>query len=107
MNNDLTSNIPSNNKILALFCYNAEVVNGETMKETSFYPVPVFAKNLEEAKNIMSEVLDIPVSHFGKWEVIGDEDGFAPSIYIEIEDEGSVIIYSFDVFTTVNTLHLV
>ncbi|MBQ2922662.1 MAG: hypothetical protein IJE60_06170 [Tyzzerella sp.] len=41
-----------------------------------------------------------------EWELVGEEDGFCPSICIGYKVGAMEAGYSFDVYTTVNTIHL-
>jgi hypothetical protein len=41
-----------------------------------------------------------------EWELVGEEDGFCPSLSIGYKVGPMVVGYSFDVYTTVNTIHL-
>ncbi len=113
--NNLTANIPADRNILCLVNYNANAVNSWSKECIDSYPLlnePIFGRNLDEIKSILANKFNLPLENLTEWEVIGDEDGFAPSICIELRNIlcGEIhvdALYSFDVYTTVNTLNLV
>lgn len=114
LSNNLTKNIPADCNILCLVNYNVSAVNSRTGESINQYPLlnkPLFGRNLDEVKSQLANMFNLPLENFSDWSVIGDEDDFAPSICIELRDIlcGEIhvdVLYSFDVYTTVNTLNL-
>jgi hypothetical protein len=114
LSNNLTKGIPADRNILCLVNYNANAVNSRTKECIDSYPLlnkPLFGRNLDEIKSALASMFNLPLENLSDWDVIGDEDGFAPSICIELRGIlcGEICVdalYSFDVYTTVNTLNL-
>ena len=114
LSNNLTKDIPADRNILCLVNYNANAVNSSSKECIDSYPLvnePLFGRNLDEIKSILANKFNLPLENLTEWDVIGDEDGFAPSICIELRGIlcGEIhvdALYSFDVYTTVNTLNL-
>ena len=114
LSNNLTKDIPADRNILCLVNYNANAVNSSSKECIDSYPLvnePLFGRNLDEIKSILAHKFNLPLENLSDWDIIGDEDGFAPSICIELRNIlcGEIhvdALYSFDVYTTVNTLNL-
>lgn len=114
LSNNLTANIPADCNILCLVNYNvsAHIPNGgERIKSYPLLNKPLFGRNLDEVKSNLASMFNLPLENLSEWDIVGDEDGFAPSIYIEVRGIlcGEIhvdVLYSFDVYTTVNTLNL-
>lgn len=114
LSNNLTKDIPADRNIFCLINYNADAFNSRTGERINSYPLlnkPLFGRNLDEVKSQLANMFNLPLENLSDWDVVGDEDGFAPSIYIELRSIlcGEIhvdVIYSFDVYTTVNTLNL-
>jgi hypothetical protein len=111
MNNINLMNVPAENRCFCLINYNActEVTDKDGKRNFIELPQlkPIFARTMEEAKRELAAILGVNLNLFGEWDVVGDEDGFAPSICIGYRAGAIEAGYSFDVYTTVNTLYLV
>ena len=103
-------NVPSECRCFCLTNYNAfaEVVDNEGKRNFIDLPTlkPIFAVSLERAKRELAERLDIDINLMTEWELVGEDDGFCPSLSIGYKVGPMVVGYSFDVYTTVNTIHL-
>ena len=103
-------NVPSDCRCFCLTNYNAygEVEDREGKRNFVDLPLlqPIFASSLEKAKEELAKRIDVPVSMLVDWELVGEEDGFCPSICTGYKFGAIEVGYSFDVYTTVNTIHL-
>lgn len=103
-------NVPSENRCFCLINYNAfaEVVDKDGKRNFIDLPQlkPIFATSLERAKRELAEMLNVDINLMTEWELVGEEDGFCPSICIGYKAGALEAGYSFDVYTTVNTIHL-
>ena len=110
MNNINMLNVPSEWRWFCLANYNAfaEVKDKNGHRNYIDLPQlkPIFATSLENAKLELAEMLDIDINLMTEWELVGEEDGFCPSICIGYKVGAMEAGYSFDVYTTVNTIHL-
>lgn len=110
MNNIEMLNVPSDCRFFCLINYNAfaEVVDKDGKRNFIDLPQlkPIFAPSLKAAKLQLAEMLKVDISDMTKWESFGDEDGFCPSLCIGYKVGALEANYSFDVYTTVNTIHL-
>lgn len=110
MNNINMLNVPSESRWFCFTNYNAfaEVVDKEGDRIFIDLPMlkPIFANSLEKAKRELADMLDIDINLMTEWELVGEEDGFCPSLSIGYKVGAMVAGYSFDVYTTVNTIHL-
>ena len=110
MNNINMLNVPSENRCFCLTNYNAfaEVVDKDGKRNFIDLPrlEPIFAISLEAAKHSLANTLGVDISLMTEWELVGEEDGFCPSICIGYKVGAMEAGYSFDVYTTVNTIHL-
>lgn len=110
MNNINMLNVPSENRCFCLINYNAfaEVVDKDGKRNFIDLPQlkPIFATSLERAKRELAEMLNVDINLMTEWELVGEEDGFCPSICIGYKAGALEAGYSFDVYTTVNTIHL-
>ena len=110
MNNINMLNVPSECRCFCLTNYNAfaEVKDKDGDRVFIDLPTlkPIFAITLEQAKRELAEMLDIDINLMTEWELVGEEDGFCPSLSIGYKVGAMVAGYSFDVYTTVNTIHL-
>ena len=111
MNNINLMNVPAENRCFCLTNYNAfaEVTDKDGKRNFIDLPQlkPIFAKTLEEARLELAVMLNVDFRFMSEWECVGEEDGFCPSICIGYKLGAFEAGYSFDVYTTVNTLHLV
>lgn len=112
MNYDNLMNVPADERIFCLTNYRAvsEVVDKDGKSNYIDLPrlEPIYAKSLEEAKSKLAEMVGVNPDLFDEWQVIGEEDGFTPSICIGYSVGKSFSAgYNFDVYMTVNTLYLV
>lgn len=111
MNNLTLHTVPADSRFYCLINYNAFSSVEDKDGKSHYIDLPrlnpIFASTLEEAKMKLAEILGVNENILGEWDVIGDEDGFAPSICIGYEVGPHSAGYSFDVYTTVNTLALV
>lgn len=103
-------NVPSENRLFCLVNYNAltEVKDKDGNYNFIDLPLlkPIFATSLEEAKRELAEVLKVDINLMTEWELVGEDNGFCPSLSIGYKVGPIVAGYSFDVYTTVNTIHL-
>jgi len=110
MNNINMLNVPSDCRSFCLINYNAfaEVVDKDGKHNYIDLPrlEPIFAISLEAAKHLLASALNVDISAMTEWELVGVEDGFCPSISIGYKVGAMEAGYSFDVYTTVNTIHL-
>lgn len=110
MNNLNYLNVPAENRCFCLINYNAdaEVTDRDDKRNFVDLPLlePIFARTLEEAKSELATRLNVDPKFMSEWECIGEEGAFCPSICIGYKFGAFEAGYSFDVFTTVNTLHL-
>ena len=111
MNNINMLNVPAENRCFCLVNYNAfsEVTDRDGKRNFVDLPLlqPIFARSLEEAKRELAARLNVDLRFMSEWECVGEEDGFCPSICTGYKFGAIEAGYSFDVYTTVNTLHLV
>lgn len=111
MNDINMLNVPSECRCFCLVNYNAysEVEDREGKRNFVDLPLlrPIFAVSLEDAKRELAEILKVNINFLSEWETVGEEDGFCPSICIGYKFGAFEAGYSFDVYTTVNTLYLV
>ena len=117
MSANLIKNIPADCKLFCLLNYNVHnfvSATGEALPDefNSLLKEPIIARSLAEAKQHLANKFNLPLENLTDWEVIGDlDENFAPSIYIVLKnilcgEEYIDACYSFDVYTTVNTLEL-
>ncbi|MBR2506520.1 MAG: hypothetical protein IKB70_06315 [Bacilli bacterium] len=114
LRNNLTKDIPADCNLFCLVNYNVSAANSKTGECIDSYPLlnkPLFGRNLDEVKSQLANMFNLPLENLSKWDVIGDDDNFAPSICVELRGIlcGEIhvdALYSFDVYTTVNTLNL-
>lgn len=110
MNNINMLNVPSECRCFCLTNYNAfaEVADKDGCRNYIDLPrlEPIFAVSLEKAKRELAERLKVDIALMTEWELVGEEDGFCPSICIGYKVGAIEAGYSFDVYTTVNTIHL-
>ena len=110
MNSINLMNVPSDCRIFCLVNYNAfaEVVDKDGKHNYIDLPVlkPIFATCLEHARQEVADALNIDINLLTEWELVGEEDGFCPSLSIGYKAGAMDAGYSFDVYTTVNTIHL-
>lgn len=103
-------NVPSECRSFCLINYNAfaEVVDKEGKCNYTDLPrlEPIFAISLEAAKHLLAKALNVDISVMTEWELVGEDDGFCPSLSIGYKVGAIEAGYSFDVYTTVNTIHL-
>lgn len=103
-------NVPSDCRCFCLTNYNAfaEVVDKDGKHNCIDLPrlKPIFAISLEAAKHSLANALNVDISAMTEWELVGEENGFCPSICIGYKVGAMEVGYSFDVYTTVNTIHL-
>ncbi len=103
-------NVPSDCRSFCLTNYNAyaEVVDKDGKRNFIDLPClePIFAISLEAAKHSLAKALNVDISLMSEWELVGEENGFCPSICIGYKVGAIEAGYSFDVYTTVNTIHL-
>jgi hypothetical protein len=111
MNNINMLNVPAENRCFCLVNYNAYSEVEDREGKRNFVDLallqPIFAKTLEEAKRELAAMINVDLRLMSEWECVGEEDGFCPSICIGYKLGAFEAGYSFDVYTTVNTLHLV
>lgn len=111
MNNINMLNVPSDCRCFCLTNYNAFAEVADINGNRKFIDLPklepIFARSLEEAKEELARRINVPLSALVEWECVGEEDGFCPSICTGYKFGAIEAGYSFDVYTTVNTLHLV
>lgn len=111
MNNINLMNVPAECRCFCLTNYHAysEVTDKDGKRNFIDLPKlePIFAVSLERAKRELAERLNVDLSLMSEWECVGEEDGFCPSICIGYKAGAFEAGYSFDVYTTVNTLYLV
>lgn len=110
MNSINLMNVPLEHRLFCFTNYNAfaTVVDNDGGQNYIDLPrlEPIFAISLEEAKHKLAVMLDVDISLMNEWELVGEEDGFCPSLSIGYKVGAMVAGYSFDVYTTVNTIHL-
>lgn len=114
LSNNLTKDIPADRNFFCFVNYNVSACipnGGERIKSYPLLNKPLFGRNLDEVKSQLANMFNLPLENLSDWDVVGDEDGFAPSMYIELRSIlcGEIhvdAVYSFDVYTTVNTLNL-
>lgn len=110
MNNINMLNVPSDHRLFCLTNYNAvaKVVDNDDNRNFIDLPLlePIFAISLEAAKHSLAATLGVDISLMSEWELVGEEDGFCPSLSIGYKVGAIEAGYSFDVYTTVNTIHL-
>lgn len=110
MNNINMLNVPAECRCFCLTNYNAfaEVKDHEGDRVYIDLPKlkPIFATSLENAKRELAERLNVDIKLMTEWELIGEDDGFCPSLSIGYKVGAMEAGYSFDVYTTVNTIHL-
>lgn len=103
-------NVPSECRCFCLTNYNAFAEVKDINGHRNFIDLPqlkpIFAVSLENAKRELAEMLDIDINLMTEWELVGEDDGFCPSLSIGYKVGPMVVGYSFDVYTTVNTIHL-
>lgn len=111
MNNINILNVPADCRCFCLTNYNAFAEVADINGNRKFIDLPklepIFARSLEEAKEELARRINVPLSALVEWECVGEEDGFCPSICTGYKFGAFEAGYSFDVYTTVNTLHLV
>jgi hypothetical protein len=110
MNSINLMNVPSERRLFCLTNYNAFATVVDNGGDQNYIDLPrlepIFAVSLEEAKHKLAVMLDVDISLMTEWELVGEEDGFCPSISIGYKVGAMEAGYSFDVYTTVNTIHL-
>ena len=110
MNNINMLNVPSECRCFCLTNYNAFAEVKDKDGDRIFIDLPtlkpIFAITLEQAKRELAEMLKVDISLMTEWELVGEDDGFCPSLSIGYKVGPMVVGYSFDVYTTVNTIHL-
>jgi hypothetical protein len=110
MNNINMLNVPADCRCFCLTNYNAfaEVVDNEGKRNFIDLPKlqPIFATSLDKAKRELAKMLKVDINLLTEWELVGEEDGFCPSLSICYKVGAMEAGYSFDVYTTVNTIHL-
>lgn len=103
-------NVPSDCRRFCLINYNAtaEVVDNNGNYNYIDLPQlkPIFAASLEEVKHELAKILNIDINLMTEWELVGEDNGFCPSLSISYKVGTMEAGYSFDVYTTVNTIHL-
>lgn len=112
MNNINMLNVPADCRLFCLVNYNAF---GSMLTENGTHmhcalpqlEKPIIAPTLDEALKLLAKRLGISVDMLSPWEDIGEEDGFTPSLATGYKTATMEAGYSFDVYTTVNTLYLV
>lgn len=111
MNSINLMNVPSDCRVFCLVNYNAysEVEDREGKRNFVGLPLlePILAPSMKWAKEELAKRINVPVSALCDWECVGEEGNFCPSICIGYKFGAIEAGYSFDVYTTVNTLHLV
>lgn len=111
MNSTELMNVPADDRRFCFVNYNAfgEVrdKNGcDHFVDLPLLKEPIIASNLEHARIKLAKILRVPVDAMTQWEEVGEDDGFTPSLSIGFETTIMTAGYSFDVYTTVNTLAL-
>ena len=110
MNSINLINVPSDRRLFCLVNYNAltEVKDKDGKYNYIDLPLlkPIFATSLEEAKRQLAEMLKVDINLMAEWELVGEDNGFCPSLSIGYKVGAMETGYSFDVYTTVNTIHL-
>lgn len=103
-------NVPANCRCFCLTNYNAsaEVVDNNGNYNYTDLPLlkPIFATSLEEAKRELAEILKVDINLMTEWELVGEDNGFCPSLSIGYKAGAMEAGYSFDIYTTVNALYL-
>jgi hypothetical protein len=111
MNDINLMNVPAENRCFCLTNYRAfaKVTHKDGKRNFAELPKlePIFAKTMEEAKRELAAMLNVDLRLMSEWEVTDKEYSFCPSICICIKEGAIEVGYSFFVYTTVNTLHLV
>lgn len=111
MNNINLMNVPAECRCFCLVNYHAysEVTDKDGKRNFIDLPElkPIFATSMEDAKRELAAMINVDLRFMSEWECVGEEDDFCPSICIGYKFGAIEVGYSFDVFTTVNTLHLV
>ena len=112
MNYNNLMNVPADERIFCLTNYRAisEVVDKDGKSNYIDLPrlEPIYAKSLTEAKCKLAEMVGVNPDLLREWQIVGEEDGFTPSICIGYSVGASFSAsYHFDVYATVNALHLV
>lgn len=112
MNYNNLMNVPADERIFCLTNYRAisEVVDKDG--KSNYIDLPhlehIYAKSLQEAKSKLAEMVGVNPDLLREWQIVGEEDGFTPSICIGYSAGTSFSAsYHFDVYATVNALHLV
>lgn len=104
-------NVPTKSSLFCLVNYSvcASVLNGDERIYFDLAPInePIIARSLEEAKTILAKKLNVDVNLLSEWDLVGEEDEFSPSICIGYNAGAFGAGYSFDVYKTINTYHLV
>jgi hypothetical protein len=112
MNNINMLNVPADCR---RFCLVNDNAFGSMLTESGTYmhcalpqlEKPIIASNLDEARKLLAKRLEISVDMLSEWQDVGEEDGFTSSLGIGYKTATMEAGYSFDVYTTVNTLHLI
>ena len=103
-------NVPSDYRCFCLSNYNAFATVIDNNGNHIYIDLPqlklIFAVSLEKAKCELAEILKVDISLMTEWEPVGEEDGFCPSLSIGYKVGAIEAGYSFDVYTSVNTFHL-
>lgn len=103
-------NVPSDCRRFCLINYNAFAEVVDKNGKRNYIDLPqlksIFAVSLEDAKRELAKELNIDINLITEWELVGEDDGFCPSLCIGYKVGAMEAGYSFDVFTTVNTIHL-
>jgi hypothetical protein len=111
MNNINMLNVPADCRLFCLVNYNAFATivdkdGKETYVDLPIIEKPIIVKSLAEAKKELAEFWKVPVDLVDDFVDDGEEDGFCPSMATGFKTALMEAGYSFDVYTTVNTLHL-
>lgn len=112
MNNIDMLNVPSDCRLFCLVNYNAfaTIANKdgkETYVDLPLIEKPIIVKTLAEAKEKLAKIWNLSsVNLVDDFEEVGEEDGFCPSVATGFKTSVMEAGYSFDVYTTVNTLYL-
>lgn len=111
MNSINLMNVPSENRLFCFVNYNAfaeiKDKNGCTLyADLELLKEPIIASSLDTARKKLAKILRVPVETMTQWEEVGEDDGFTPSLSIGFNTAVMSAGFSFDVYTTVNTLAL-